>query len=341
MSTKKLPTSRRTFVKGTAASAAIAPFFIGRSAKAAEPDWTLTLGTVAPRDTPWGGMATRISKLMTEKTGGKVKLKTFFGGSRGTEQTVAASTAAGTMAIFAGSFGGLGKIIPELGVFELPFIMSSAKQGRKVVDANRTLIHDLLWERGFKLMMFSENGSQDIGTTRPVEKPSDMKGLKIRTLESQVHIDTVEATGATAVPMGVTEVLPSLQTGVIDGLTNTALFATAANWTSGLADWTVTHHCWQPAVVAMSRLVWEKLPAEIQEAMGLESAELAKIKTRTDRKLDAMAPQLLQNIADLGITVHKPDLAPWKTIAGKVQAKFDKRTTKYGRALLKGIKKAT
>lgn len=341
MTAKKLPTSRRTFVKGTAASAAIAPFFIGRSAKADEPKHTITLGTVAPKDTPWGAMAKKISDLLKERTGGDVKLKPYYGGSRGTEQTVAAATAQGNMGIFAGSFGGLGKIIPELGVFELPYIMSSAKQGRKVVDANRTLIHDLLWERGFKLMMFSENGIQDLGTTRPVEKPSDMKGLKIRTLESQVHIDTVEATGATALPMGVTEVLPSLQTGVIDGVTNTTLFATAATWTTGLKYWTVSQHCYQPAVVAMSRLVWEKLPAEIQEAMGLESDELAKIKTRTDRKLDAMGPQLLQNIADVGITVYKPDLAPWRKIAGKVQGQFSKRTTKHGRALLDGIKKAT
>lgn len=341
MTAKKTSTSRRTFVKGTAASAAIAPFFIGRSAKAAEATHTLRVATVAPRATPWGKLADGLRDEVKERSAGEVKLKIHYGGALGPEQAMAEATGAGTNDIYAGSVGGMAKIVPELSALELPYIVSSPKQGQKVLEANHTLIHDILWEKGFKLMLFSENGTQDIGSTRPIEKPSDMKGLKMRSLQSQVHIDTIEATGASALPMSVTEVLPSLKTQVIDGFTNTALFATAAGWSSGITDWTVSQHCYQPAVVVMSRLIWEKLPAEVQEAMGLESDELKKLQSRTFRRLHAMGPQLLQNITDLGITVHKPDLAPWQAIAGKVEAKFKKRTAKQGVALLKGIKKAT
>ena len=340
MSTKKLSPTRRTLLKGTAATAAIAPFFIGKSAKAADSIITITGSTAAPKDTPWGVLANGLKKHISEKTGGQVKLKMFFGGTRGSEGTVAELTKGGTNGIYAGSGAGLAKIVPELSVLELPFLIRDERQGRKVLGANKTLIHDILWEKGFKLLLFSENGMQDIGSTRPIEKPSDMKGLKIRTLESQVHIDFVEQTGASALPMGVTEVLPSLQTGVIDGFTNTAIFATAAAWTTGIMHWTVSAHCYQPAVVAVSRVVWEGLPAEIQEAMSADSEELDKLVSRTNRRLDAMKPQLLQNLTDLGITVHKPDLEPWRKLARPVHEAFSKRTTKQGRALLKGIEKA-
>ncbi|MCR9161806.1 MAG: TRAP transporter substrate-binding protein [Nannocystaceae bacterium] len=341
MSTKKLQTSRRTLLKGAGASAAIAPFFIGRSANAADPEWTLKCATVAPGDTPWGHLARNLGKLVTKRTDGRVKIKVFLGGALGNEQSVVEQTGAGKIAIFAGSFGGMSKIVPELSALELPYIVKSAKQGRKVLAANRQIIHDILWDRGFKLWFFSENGTQDIGSTRAIESPSDMKGLKIRTLESDVHIDFVKAAGASASPMGVTEVLPSLQTGVIDGFTNTKIFGTAAGWTSAITHWTVSAHCWQPALVAMSRKVYETLPKEITEAISGEDEELVKLQTRTNRRLDAMKPQLLQNIKDLGIEVIEPDLAPWRKLAGGVHGKFEKATTKQGKALLKGIKKAT
>lgn len=341
MSTKKLQTSRRKLLKGTAASAAIAPFFIGRSALAAEPEWTLKCATVAPSGTPWADLAKRLSKLVSKRTEERVKVKVYLGGARGDEQSVAEKTKAGTNDIFAGSFGGMSKIVPELSALELPYIVKNAKQGRKVLAANRQIIHDILWDRGYKLWFFSENGTQDIGSTRPVEKPSDMKGLKIRTLESDVHINFVKAVGASAFPMGVTEVLPSLQTGVIDGFTNTKIFGTAAGWTSAITHWTTSAHCWQPALVAMSRKVYEGLPAEITEAISGEDEEILKLQKRTNRRLDAMKPQLLQNIKDLGIEVIEPDLSAWRKVAGGVHKKFEKASTKQGVALLKGIKKAT
>ncbi|MEM6295899.1 MAG: TRAP transporter substrate-binding protein [Myxococcota bacterium] len=341
MSTKKLPTSRRALLKGTAATAAIAPFFIGRSARAADPEFVLKCATVAPKGTPWHKMAKGLVNMVKERSEERVKIKCFYGGVMGSEQSAAEKTENGTLGVFAGSAGGLMKSVPELGALELPFLVKNAKQGRRALNANRGLIHDILWERGFKLMLFSENGTQDIGSNRRIESPADMKGVKMRTLESDVHINFVKAAGGSAFPMGVTEVLPSLQTGVIDGFTNTALYSTAAGWTSAVKYWTVTQHCWQPAIVCVSRKIYEKLPPEIQEAVAGESDDIRKLENRTNRRLDAMKPQLLQNIKDLGIEVIEPDPGPWKKLAGGVHKKFRKSTTKKGVALLDGLKKAT
>lgn len=337
MTAKKPSTSRRTFVKGTAASAAIAPFFIGRSAKAAT---IVKVATVAPKDTVWGKQARDLSKHGEKLSGGLFDFKIYFGGGLGSEKATAEACKAARYQIWAGSCGGLAGIVPELSAFELPFMASSAKVAQKKLLANRELVHDILWDKGFKLLMFSENGIQGTGTNRAVESPADMKGLKIRTLESQVHMDWIAAQGAQPSPMGVTEVLPSLQTGVIDGFTNTPLFATAAAWLTGITHWTRTEHCYQPAVVVASRKFYESLTPELQEALGAGSPELLKIEDRGLRRLNASREQFVQNIVDLGVELHEPDLAPWKKLAAGVHKKFKKRTTKQGVALLAGINKA-
>jgi|GEM_PF-2556456 len=336
---KKLPTSRRTFVKGTAASAAIAPFFIGRSAKASE-SIVVKVATVAPRDTIWGKLAKKLAKHGEKQSGGILDFKVYFGGGLGPEKSTAEGCRAARYQMWAGSCGGLAGIVPELSAFELPYLTKGPKDAQRRLLANRQLVHDILWDKGFKLIMFSENGLQGTGTNRPVESPADMKGLKIRTLESKVHMDWIAAQGGQPLPMGVTEVLPSLQTGVIDGFTNTPLFATAAGWLSGISHWTTTEHCHQPAVVVAARKFYESLTPELQEAIGIGSEELLKIEDRGFRQLNASRQQFVQNIVDLGVELHKPDLSPWKKLAKGVHEKFRKRTTKQGVALLKGIQEA-
>ncbi len=337
MSTKKLPTSRRALLKGTAATAAIAPFFIGRSARAKT---VVKVATVAPRNTVWGNIAGKLKKFVEERSAGEMDVKVYFGGGMGDEKSTAEACKAGRCQMYAGSCGGISGLVPELSAFELPFITNGPKDAQRRLLANRELVHDILWDKGFKLVMLSENGIQGTGTNRAVEKPSDMKGLKIRTLESQVHIDWVNAQGANASPMGVTEVLPSLQTGVIDGFTNTPLFATAAGWVSGITHWTATQHCHQPAVVVASRKFWESLSPELQEAMGVETDDMRKIENRGFRRLNASRQQFQQNIVDMGVELHQPDLAPWKKLAAGVHKKYRGRTTKQGRKLMDGIKKA-
>jgi len=340
MSTKKPTTSRRTLIKGTAATAAIAPFFIGRSAKAGEAEITLKLATVAPKDTPWHRLAAKMTKHIEEKTEGRVNIKGYYGGSLGDEGTTAEACKAGRIGIYGGSATGLG--ISELEALELPYLFDSSTQAQKAILANRQRIHDLLWDRGFKLVLFAENGFRSLGTTFPVEKPSDLKGRKIRTQQTKCHIATFKGFGASPVPMGITEVLSSLQTGVVEGYDNTKLFAFAAALYMATTHWTETKHIYQPGIVVMSRKgAWDKLPKDLQEVIELESDEVLKMEDRGFRTVRALDGQLSKNFHDIGVEVTEPDLAAFRKVAGAVHADFKKRTTKDGSALLDALKKAT
>lgn len=337
-------TSRRRFVKGAATSAAIAPFFIGRPAKAGEPEFTVKLASVAPNGTGWANTAKKFKRYVKEKTDGRIKVKTYLGGALGGEIETAEATKRGSIQAWAGSMGALASAVPEMECFELPYMFDSSNQARKTLDAVRQQTHDLLMDRGYKLVFFSQNGFRSIGSNKPIESVNDLKGLKMRSQQTKVHLDTWRAFGSSPVPMSVTEVLSSLQTGVVDGYDNTEVFAFAAALYIATTHWTVTRHIYQPAAAVYSRKFWDSLPKELQDALNADSDEILKIEKRSFRSIEAMGPQLIQNFRDAGISVNELDAATrnkFKGATSGVKGKFKSRTTKAGKQLLKAIEKAT
>lgn len=335
-------TSRRRFVQGTAASAAIAPFFIGRAASA-EPELVVKVATVAPSGTAWASLVRKFKKWTKEQSAGRVKIKAYLGGALGDEISTAEATKRGSIQAWGGSMAALASAVPEIECLELPYLFSSAKKADKVLDAIRTDLHALLWDRGYKLMFFSENGHRSIGAMHAVEGPEDLKGRKFRSVQNDVHLDTWRSWGASPVPMAVTEVLSSLQTGVVDGYDNTPVFAFAASWYLATTHFTLTEHIYQPAAVVLSRKFWQSMPNDLQKALSPDSDDVRKMESRGRRNIRAMEPQLIQNFRDAGIKVIECSDSDKKRFAGpahKAWGQFQKRTSKSGRSLFKAIEKS-
>ncbi len=337
---KKTSATRRRFVQGTAAAAA-STFFIGR-ARADEPEFVLKVATVAPAGTPWAKQLSRLKKTIKTESEGRIKVKTYLGGALGDEIATAEATKRGTVQIFGGTAGALAQQIPELAVLELPYLFDKEKTADNVLDnVIRGDIHDLMWERGYKLLFFSENGYRSIGSSFPISSPADLANRKMRSQESDVHLNTWRALGGSPVPIAVTEVLSALQTGVVDGFDNTPLFAFAASWYQAITHFTLTEHIYQPGIVVASRKFWESLPADLQTIVQGDPAKLAKKGRRGVRSIKDL---LVQNFVDAGIELKKlssSERAAFKATAGQVHDKFRKSTTDAGKNLLDKIKKAT
>ncbi len=149
--------SRRNVIKAGAATAAVSTFFINGLAKADDPEFVLKLATPAPKGTPWHRHLKKYNKRVAEATGGRVKIKAYWGSALGDEASTAAAVAKGTrIQAYGGTAGGLAKLVPELQGLELPFLFPDLKSADKALDANYGLISDLLASRGFKLLFFSE-----------------------------------------------------------------------------------------------------------------------------------------------------------------------------------------
>lgn len=316
-------------------SAAAASFFIGGRARAADPEFVIKLGTTAPAGTPWEKALKSWKRRVKEATGGRVKVKAYWGGALGDEQTIADRVSRGSVQVYGGSAGGLANKVPELEGIELPYLFPTLKAADKALDSGYDFIDGLLNRRGYKLLFYSENGRRNIGLQGGfVKSAADLKGKKIRSQQTDVHLDTWRGLGASPVPMPVTEVLSSLQTGVVQGFDNTLVFTFAASWYQAIDHFTLTQHSYQPGIIAVSKKYWDGLPADIRTALLGDPAAEAKKHRRMVR---AMEPVLVENFKTAGIAVHQSTAAEKQALAKATKsahAKFRKKHSGDGSKML-------
>ena len=333
--------SRRNVIKTGAATAAVSTFFINGLAKADDPEFTLKLATAAPKGTPWHRHLKKYNKRVAEATNGRVKIKAYWGSALGDEASTAAATAKGTrIQAYGGTAGGLAKLVPELQGLEAPFLFPSLKAADKALDANYGLISDLLASRGFKLLFYSENGRRSIGLNKFVKSPGDLKGIKVRSQPTYIHIETWKALGASPVPLAVTEVRSNLQTGLVKGFANTPLYTFAGSWYQDISHFTLTKHSYQPGLVIVSKKVWDSMPSDVQKAM---LGEPEKEAAYGRKKVRAIEPQLVANFTNAGIQVHKPssgEIGSLKKATSGVIGKYEKKFGSKGKKLISAIKGA-
>jgi tripartite ATP-independent transporter DctP family solute receptor len=266
------------------------------------------MATVAPEGTPWAEQLAAYRKQVDAASKGRVRVKAFLGGSLGDENQTIAECRRGAIAMWGGSIGALASSVPELSVLELPYLFRAPQEADEVLD--RRLADDLrklLWDRGFVPVLWTENGYRSFGSKwGPVRAPGDLKGHKMRSQESQVHLETYRALGALPQAIAVTEVLTALQTGVVDGFDQTPLYTFAASWHLGIKHYSLTEHVYQPAVVVASRKEYEKLPPDLQKAL---TGDLDKVTRDGRAAVRELAPLLVQNFETAKIPVHRLNAA--------------------------------
>jgi len=162
-------------------------------------------------------------KHVEEKTGGKVKVTTYPNSQLGGEREQLEGVQLGTIQMAALSSGPLPGIFPQIMVFDLPYLFASQKAAFEVLDGpTGQEIFDLMKAKtGIRGLVWGENGFRHFtNSVRTVTKPSDMQGLKIRTMENPAHMAIVKALGASPTPMAFNEVYSGLQQKTIDGQEN-------------------------------------------------------------------------------------------------------------------------
>lgn len=264
------------------------------------------LATVAPDGTPWAEQLARLRARVKAATGDGLRISAYLGGGLGDENVTASETRRGAIQIWGGSTAALASLVPELALFELPYLFRSAAEADHVID--EVVAADLdaaLARRGLQRLFWSENGFRSFGTRfGPVTGPADLAGKKMRSQEHAIHIAMYRALGASPVPIAVTEVLSSLQTRVVDGFDQTPLFSFAASWYQGIGHFSLSQHIYQPAVVVANRDWFVKLPRAQQEALTADARAEAARGRRDVRELE---PLLIENLAAAKVKVHRLD----------------------------------
>lgn len=302
------------------------------------------VATVAPEGTPWSELMDRVRKRIKKESGGKVKMKLYFGGRLGGEKETAREAREGRVQMWGGSTAAMATIVPELYALEAPFLFESAEEADFVLDNYvRPHAEKLLAQRGFVFYQFAENGWHGLALKGDCLTDLDqLKGKKIRSQEATIHLDTLKALGANPVEMAVPEVLPALTQGVVDGFSNTPLFAFAVSWYQGVSSYTVTDHVYQPAVIAYSKKWFDKQPSDLQKILLANAREDEKFGREGVRQL---REPLLENFTKAKVKVCRvsPELrAQLKKATAPILEQYRKKSGKSGapvyQALIDGKK---
>ncbi|MEO8542122.1 MAG: TRAP transporter substrate-binding protein [Betaproteobacteria bacterium] len=254
-------TMRRSFI-AAAITAATLTLSIQAGAQT-----VLKAADVHPPGYPTVVATENMGKKFEAATNGKYKMQMYPSSVLGDEKTMIEQTQIGAIQILRTSLGPLGSVVPEVNVFNMPFVFRSEAHMRAVIDgpigqeildkisASPARLVALAWQDG---------GSRSLYTKKPVHTPADLKGQKIRMMGNPLFIDTMNALGGNGIAMGYPEVYSALQTGVIDGAENNppSMF-TANHYTTGAKYYAQTNHLIIPELVVMSRVAYDKLtPAE-------------------------------------------------------------------------------
>ncbi len=301
----------------------------------------IRLGTVAPRGTPWERQMKRTEKKLGEALGA-MKMKSYFGGAKGDEKSSVRQVRDGRLEMAGVSVGAIATAAPDLQLLELPYLFQSSAEADFVLDKYaRPVIEDILIKKGFVLYQLAENGWQNFGSKDGfIKKPADLKGRKMRSQESPVHLATWKAFGAAPVEMGVSEVLPALKTGLVEGFANTPLYTFATGWQKGIGYYTVSRHLYQPGVIVYSKKWFDKQPEEIQKTLVETDVEGGQAFAR--KGLRAIEKGLIDNFRREGIELHELTAAekkPFIEIAKKLRKQQERKASKDGKRLLAAIRK--
>ena len=312
---------RRTFVISTLLALFIVAPWVDLGICQEKPI-SLKLGHAVAPEHPYHLGAVKYSELIAQRTNNKVKIDVYPSTQLGNERDMVEGLQLGTIDLVVTSTGPLGGFVPKMFVVDLPFLFRDREHAYKVLDGpiGRDLL-DAFSAKGIKGLAFWENGFRQItNNVRPIERPEDLKGIKIRTMENKVHLASFKAFGASPTPMAWSEVYTALQQKTIDAQENPVAIIYFQKIAEVQKYLTLTGHFYYPTPLLMSLKAFGALPTNVQKIFVDTAIECATY----ERNLlgDNEAKQITELKAK-GMQVTTPNKKPFQDAAAPVYKEFE------------------
>jgi TRAP-type C4-dicarboxylate transport system substrate-binding protein len=297
------------------------------------------IATIAPDGTLWFMLLNQFKREVSKASNKELSARVYLNAIKGDELSIVRQVYRGDLQMGGVSTAALATIAKDMDILELPYAFPSLQQADKTLDKVRPIVEQMLEEKGMMLLMYSENGYRSMATQdKCVKSPADLKAVKMRSQESDVHLETYRALGASPVPIPVSEVLTSLQTGIVKGFDNTAIITQALGWNQGVKFYSTTQHIYQPALIVMNKKWFDSLSPEQQAIMKEHGKKLEVIGRKKVRKL---TPILMQNFKTMGVEVCELTDAERAAFKAATKGVWDKRAAKasdLGKELIKQLR---
>lgn len=265
----------------------------------------------------------KFAEIVAEKTDGRVKIDIFHSGQLGNERDSIEGLQLGTVDIAVSSTAPIGTFVKDFQMLDLPFIFEDYATADEQLDGElgQALLAKLeplgviggaFWENGFREITTSEDWG-------PIESVEDLKGLKIRTQESEVHMNAFKELGADPTPMAFSEVFTSLQSGVLDAQENPVPIIYNNKLYEAQANLSLTNHFYSPSTILFSKKMFDGLDAETQQIFMDAAKEAALYEREQIRKQEAEQVGLLK---EEGMNIVEPDTTAFREAVQPVYEQY-------------------
>ena len=285
----------------------------------------LTLGHGAAPGNPRSLAAERLAALLRERSGGRIEMRVAGSAQLGDDAAMLTALRTGTLDMSVNSQGASSAVLPELSALGLPFLFGRGTDAYKVVDGP---IGEELARRfegvGLVSLGFWDNGIRHTtNSKRPITRPEELRGLKIRTPPDPITIDIFQALGAATQQINFGELYVALQQGVVDGQENPLANIQSAKLHEVNRFISLTGHKWECNPVLASRIAWGRLRPDdqrlVREAVKEAEAYQRGLSQETDTRL------LGEYRANPAVAVNEVDQAPFRAATASVYEKWEAR----------------
>jgi tripartite ATP-independent transporter DctP family solute receptor len=283
---------------------------------------TAKLSHFFPTTTPFHTASQKLAELAAQKSGGTLDIQVFPAGQLGDDKAQFEQVRLGGVQMALGSSGILAQTVPTFDVFEAPYLFDDHNHFAKVIRSpiRQELSERLIKAAGVRVAALGFGGFRNVFTKKPVGSLADMKGLRIRTPEIPVYVETFKALGASPTPLPYLEVYLALQQGTIDGAENPLSSGTDQKWPEVVKFVALTRHQATGQSFQVNERWYQGLSSDVRKAIDescLEASEyLGMLMVERDAKFETVLKQA-------GVTVTTMDMEPLRKAVAEVPKKFE------------------
>lgn len=313
--------------------------FLAASAKAQDvKERTLKFAFSLSKDHPMGVGAQKFADLVAQRSGGKIKVNVFPNAVLGSDPQNLSAVRGGTLDFTTMATGLLAGLNKEFMVFDFPFQFRDFREAYALSDGpiGQALLGKLtdqgivglgIWDLGFRNITNSR---------RPITKPDDLQGLKLRVIASPIYIDTFNALGVNPLPMTFGEVYGALESRAIDGQDNPVGVIDSAKFAEVQKYLSLTRHLYTGMPLLMSKKTWDAM-SEAERGIIRSAADEAKAEER--KVLQAQEASALERLGK-AMQVNEVGPAELARMREKVQPVVQKFTGEVGEPLVRQVSEA-
>jgi TRAP-type C4-dicarboxylate transport system substrate-binding protein len=294
---------------------ALAALLAALAPAAASAQVVIKLGTLAPQGSTWHELLKDMAQRWEQASNGQVKLRIYAGGTQGSEGDMVRKMGIGQLQAASITGVGMHDVVSEPQALSVPFLFDDQAQVACALQKLRPQLEQALAKRGLVPLQWSQIGAIDLFCSRPFASPAAAHDAKFWAWEGDPKsVDAFRAAGFHPVVLSSSDIVPSLQTGMIDCVPNVPLYVLTARLFDRAKFMLDVPWSYMIGATLVRKDAWEKVPADLRPKLLAIAAELG---AKVDAEVKRLNEDAVVAMQKQGLTVVKGDAAAWRAAMEK------------------------